>query len=311
MDDHLLQPDGPMGDTVRLLGSLELPPGDRHDLPTSDRRFPNGDRWRVEIPSVEGPEAFAAVVDEAGKRSVPVQRISQGSGIMLQTDDEIARMVELGRAQGIEVCLFVGPRAAWDIGRQAVTPTGAVTLASLRGTDQLRYAVEDVRHGCELGLRSVLVADLGLLWVLGQAKRSGDLPEDLVLKTSVSLPCTNAAIARVLVDLGATTLNLAVDLPLAAIAGIRAAVDVPLDVYVEGADDFGAPLRYFEVPELVRVAAPVHLKFTVRNAPGIYPSGGHLAGVVETTARERVRRASIGVAMLRRYGDGTQGRVEA
>ena len=302
MSNRLQQPDGPMGDTVRLLDSLELPPGDCHDLPTSDRRFADDTRWRVEIPSVEGPEAFEAVVDEAEQRAVPVQRISQGSGIMLQTDDEITRMVELGRAQDIEVCLFVGPRAAWDIGRQAVTSTGAVALASLRGTDQLRYAVEDVRHGCDLGLRSVLVADLGLLWVLGQAKRSGDLPEDLVLKTSVSLPCTNAATARVLVDLGATTLNLAVDLPLAAIAAIRAAVDVPLDVYVEGADDFGAPVRYYEVPELVRIAAPIHLKFTTRNAPGIYPSGGHLAGVVEATARERVRRASLGVAMLERYG---------
>lgn len=304
MDNRLQQPDGPMGETVRLLDSLHLPPGDRHDLPTSPLRFANGQAWRVEIPSVEGPTAFEAVVEEAAQRSVPVQRISQGSGIMLQTDDEIAQMVELGRAQDIEVCLFVGPRAAWDIGRQAVTPTGAVALASLRGTDQLRYAIEDVRHGCDLGLRSVLVADLGLLWVLGEAKKAGDLPEDLVLKTSVSLPCTNAATARVLADLGATTLNLAVDLPLATIAGIRAAVDVPLDVYVEGADDFGAPVRYYEVPELVRVAAPIHLKFTARNAPGIYPSGGHLAGVVEATARERVRRASIGVAMLERYGSG-------
>jgi hypothetical protein len=78
-------------------------------------------------------------------------------------------------------------------------------------------------------------------------------------------------------------------------------VDVPLDVYVEGADDFGGTVRYYEVPELVRVAAPIHLKFTVRNAPGIYPSGRHLETVAVTTAQERVRRAAIGVAMLRRY----------
>jgi hypothetical protein len=70
---------------------------------------------------------------------------------------------------------------------------------------------------------------------------------------------------------------------------------------VEGADDFGGAVRYYEVPELVRVAAPVHLKFTVRNAPGLYPSGEHLAGPAVASARERVRRAAIGVALLRRH----------
>lgn len=304
MSSSQLDPDGPMGATVRLLADQGLPPGDARDLPSSKLRFPDGDAWHIEIPSVEGPDAMEAVLDEAEQRSVPVHRVSQGSGIMLQTDDELRRMVELGRSTDTEVCLFVGPRAAWDVGRQAVASTGAVALASLRGSDQLRYAIEDVRHGCELGLRSVLVGDLGLLGVLGRAKRSGDLPDDLILKTSVSLPCTNAATAQVLVELGATTLNLSTDLPLDAIAAIRAAVDVPLDIYVEGADDFGAPVRHYEVPELVRVAAPVHLKFTVRNAPGIYPSGGHLSSVVLATARERVRRAQIGLSMLSRYEVG-------
>ena len=60
--------------------------------------------------------------------------------------------------------------------------------------------------------------------------------------------------------------------------------------------------RHYEVPDLVRVAAPIYLKFTVRNAPGLYPSGGHIQGLVESTSRERVRRASIGVGMLKRYG---------
>ena len=60
-----------------------------------------------------------AVIDEASARRVPVHRVSQGSGIMLQTDDEIREMLALGRERGIEVCLFVGPRANWDVGVQA------------------------------------------------------------------------------------------------------------------------------------------------------------------------------------------------
>jgi hypothetical protein len=293
--------DDPMGATRRYLSSLGLPGRDLGALPESARRFPDGGQFRVEIPSVEGPAAFRAVLAAGREHGVRVHRVSQGSGVMLQTDAEIEEMVALGAEHDVEVCLFVGPRASWDVGVQATASSGAVVAGALRGADQLVYGIEDVVRAVGLGLRSVLVADVGQLWVLGRMKRSGDLPQDLVLKSSVSLPAANPATARLLEDLGVTTVNLPIDLTLAQVAAVRAAVDVPLDVYVEGADDFGGTVRYYEVPDLVRVAAPVYLKFTVRNAPGIYPSGRHLETVALTTAQERVRRAAIGAAMLRRY----------
>jgi hypothetical protein len=92
-----------------------------------------------------------------------------------------------------------------------------------------------------------------------------------------------------------------VDLTSSQMGAIRQAVECPLDIYIEAPDDFGSPLRYYEIPEIVRVAAPVYLKFTVRNSPGLYPSGGHLRGLALETARERVRRAGIGLSILRRY----------
>jgi hypothetical protein len=290
-----------MAEARRYLAGLGLPDRDLGELPTSPKRFADGAQFRVEIPSVEGPGPFRAVVEAAGERDLRVHRISQGSGMLLLTDDELREMVALGRDRGIEVCLFVGPRAAWDVGVQVAAPSGRVVAGSLRGADQLAYGVEDVLRGCRLGVRSILVADTGQLWVLGRMKRAGDLPADLEIKVSISLPVTNPATARLLEELGATTLNLPVDLSLAQIAAIRRAVELPLDVYVEGADDFGGPVRYYEIPELVRAAAPVHLKFTVRNAPGLYPSGEHLAGLAVASARERVRRAAIGIALLRRH----------
>jgi hypothetical protein len=290
-----------MAEARRWLAGLGLPDRDLGELPTSAGRFADGAQYRVEIPSVEGPAPFRAVLEEARERELRVHRISQGSGMLLLTDDEIRDMVALGREHAVEVCLFTGPRAAWDVGVQATAPAGRVVAGSLRGADQLVYGLEDVRRGCELGVRSILVADTGQLWVLGRLKRSGDLPQDLVLKVSISLPVTNPATARLVEDLGATTINLPIDLTLAQIAAIRQAVAVPLDIYVEGADDFGGAVRYYEAPELVRVAAPVHLKFTVRNAPGLYPSGEHLAGLAVASARERVRRAAIGIALLRRH----------
>ena len=116
-----------MAEARGWLAGLGLPDRDLGELPTSARRFADGAQYRVEIPSVEGPEPFRAVVEAAGQRELRVHRISQGSGMMLLTDDDIGEMVALGREQGIEVCLFVGPRAGWDIGVQATAPAGRVS----------------------------------------------------------------------------------------------------------------------------------------------------------------------------------------
>jgi hypothetical protein len=210
-------------------------------------------------------------------------------------------MVALGRRHGVEVCLFVGPRANWDVGVQAASSSGRVLGSSLRGADQLAYGIEDVLHGVSLGVNSILVADLGQLMLLGRMKQQGDLPSDFVLKTSVTLAAANPATARLLEDLGATSINLPVDLTLPQIAAIRQAIDTPIDFYVESPDDFGGAVRHYEIPDLVRVAAPIYLKFGLRNSPGLYPSGHHLEHTVLALSRERVRRASIGLNILKRY----------
>jgi hypothetical protein len=284
-----------------ILAGCGLPETDAHHLPDSVKRFADGGQYRIEIPSVEGPRALEAVVAAAAEHRVGIHRISQGSGIMLLTDDEITAMLALGRAHGIEVCLFVGPRATWDAGVQAASLNGRILGCSLRGADQLAYGIEDVLRASALGVRSVLVGDVGHLMVLARMKEKGDLPSDFVLKTSVTVPAANPDPERVLEDLGATSINLPIDLSLAQIAAVRQAIDVAIDFYVEGPDDLGGTVRHYEIPELVRVAAPIYLKFGLRNSPGLYPSGQHLEGTVVALSRERVRRAAIGLGILARY----------
>lgn len=283
------------------LERLALPATDAHQLPSSAKRFPCGGEYRVEIPSVEGPDAMGVVLEEASDRRVAVHRVSQGSGVMLQTDSELDELAQLGRHHRVEVCLFIGPRARWDIGAQASSPSGAVVGPALRGADQLAYAIADVQRACEHGICSVLVADLGLLSVLARLRDAGDLPNELILKVSISLPAANPASIRVLEDLGASSVNVPGDLTIAQLAAMRSAVDVPMDIYVEGPDDFGGLVRHHEIAEIVRVAAPVCLKFGLRNSPSIYPSGEQLRTLVLASARERVRRAEIGLRMLERY----------
>ena len=284
-----------------LLAGLGLPGKDLSDLPDSEKRFPDRAEYRVEIPSVEGPRVLEAVLDEAERREVQLHRVSQGSGIMLLTDAEILEMCAMAREAGLELSLFVGPRASWETGAGVTSGAGGVPGAQHRGQDQLAYALEDVLRGVSLGLRGVLVADAGLLWVLRDLKAKGELPQDLVVKVSVQLAAANAAAVKAMEDLGAGTYNTPTDLSLAQLAAIRAVTGLPLDVYVEVPDDFGGFVRHYEIPDLVRVASPVFVKFGLRNAPNIYPSGTHLEATAVALGRERVRRAEIGLSMLERY----------
>jgi len=88
------------------------------------------------------------------------------------------------------------------------------------------------------------------------------------------------------------------DLDLSTLGEIRAATTVPIDMYVEVPDDQGGSVRFYDVPDVVRIAAPVYLKMGVRNAPNIYPVGQHLAGTAEALGRERVRRAEMVLRLL-------------
>ena len=287
--------------TRRFLESLGLPTGDAHHLPDSPKRFPDGAHYRIEIPSVEGPAALQAVIEEAERQAVIIQRVSQGSGIMLLTDAEIGEMARLGREARMEVSLFVGPRAAWDTGAQVTASAGKNLGARLRGMEQVVFAVEDIRRACSLGIRSVLVADEGLLWLVNEMKKAGELPADLVLKVSVMMGPANPISVRWMEQLGAGTYNIPTDLSLPQIAAMRQAASIPFDIYVEAPDDFGGFVRYYEIPEMVRVGAPVYVKLGLRNSPNIYPSGLHLQATAVALARERVHRAAIALELLQRY----------
>ena len=275
----------------------------------SSARFADGLRYRIEIPSVEGPAALRAVLEEADARSVPVRRVSQGSGVMMLTDAEIAEMAGLGAERGVEISLFLGPRGAWDAGGQSFATAAAGGVA--RGETGVEWCLAEVRRGLALGIRSFLVADVGVLAVLGRMKREGELPETLVLKTSVLLPCANPPTARTLEELGATTINVSTDLSAAELGELRSACAAPLDVYVEVPDDQGGFVRFYEVPEIVRAASPVYVKLGVRNAPNIYPAGLHLHETAVKLARERVRRAELVLRLLReRAPELVEGRGE-
>lgn len=268
---------------------------------TSPVSFPDGGAWRVEIPSVEGPEPLRAVLSEAATLEVPIHRVSQGSGVMMLGDGEITDMLGQCAERDVELCLFLGPRGTWDIGAATRTLSGGGGPRA-RGRDQLGQCLEDCFRAAELGVRNLLVADEGVLWAAHRLRIRGELPADLRFKLSVLTGPVNPAAFQVWAALGADSINVPSDLTTTQIAELRAASPAAIDMYLEAPDDLGGMVRLYDAAELIRVGAPIYLKFGLRNAPALYPVGRHLQAAAVESGRERVRRARLTLDILERGG---------
>ncbi|MFD7232070.1 hypothetical protein [Streptomyces sp. NPDC059881] len=293
-----LTPRRPGADALARIGH---PAPDNDPADTSPHAFPDGGTWRTEIPSVEGPEALAVVLEESARHDLPVHRVSQGSGVWMLTDAEITEMVGACAEHGIELCLFTGPRGTWDIGAATRTDSGGAGLRS-RGHDALAGCVEDALRAAELGVRCLLVADEGVLWTLHRLRVSGVLPADTTFKVSALIGPVNPASYAVHERLGADSLNIPSDLTLGHLTEIRRVSRAPMDLYVEAPDDLGGYVRMYEAAELIRRGAPLYLKFGLSRSPGIYPYGAQLRDTALATARERVRRGRLVLDLLARHG---------
>ncbi len=217
-----------------------------------------------------------AVLEQAAAEGVTINRVSQGSGAMLLSEHELAEMAALGADHGLEISLFVGPREEWDIGSLAQSDEGPSRGGLIRGTRQLRYAVDDVLRGVDCGIRGFLVADTGLLELLASMQKDGEIPDSVVWKVSAMLAPGNPVSVAQLERLGADTVNVPSDMTPGLLAELRAATTLPIDLYVEAPSSMGGVVRGHEAAELVAVASPMYVKFGLRNSRPLYPSGLHL-----------------------------------
>lgn len=266
----------------------------------STARFPDGAHFRIEVPSVEGPAVLLAVVEQAAAAGVTVNRVSQGSGAMLLAGAELAEMARIGADHGIEVSLFVGPREEWGLGRAAASPDGQIFAGRLRGTRQLRYAIDDIVRAADQGIRGFLIADPGLLQIVNELQQAGQLPASMVWKVSAMLAPSNPLSFRQLEHLGGSTINVPSDLTLGEIAEMRAVSGLPIDLYVETSDGSGGIVRGHEAAELIRAGAPMYIKFGLRNSRSLYPSGAHLVAEAAAMAMEKVHRAAMSLEWIAR-----------
>jgi hypothetical protein len=297
-------PDGPAGRSAEtgadVLARRGIT-GEPVPLP-SPLRFPDGAHFRIEIPSVEGPAVLRAVLAQAGTEGITVNRVSQGSGAMLLSAAELSEMARIGADAGIEVSLFIGPREEWDVGGLAQSGEGPSRAGLIRGVRQLRYAIDDVLRGVEHGIRGFLVADAGLLELLAEMQADGQIPASVVWKVSAMLAPANPLTVSQLERLGGSTINVPADVTLGQLAEMRAATSLPIDLYVEAPSGMGGVVRGQEAADLVAVAAPMYVKFGLRNSRPLYPSGLHLVDEAAMIAREKVHRARVALEWMSRSG---------
>jgi len=277
--------------------TLRIPVRDLYEVPTSSKKFPDGANYRIEIAPVQTPETARAVIEASEEYGVPIHRITETRGIMRLTDKEIEEMIEIAKDASVELTLSIGPRAWYDTSAQRAvgTPEAGRIGYRLRGADMLLYAIRDAKRAVDLGCRSLLIYDEGLLWVLNNMRKDGLLPKEVKLKVSVHCGHGNPASMKVLASLGADTINPVADLQLPMIAAIRASVEIPIDLFISMPKSTGGFVRICEAPEFVRVGSPVYLKC----GPSEIPTHG--VHVTKETAKAFVKEAYLVYQTIKEY----------
>ena len=276
-----------MKETREFLKSIGMPEGDAYDLPTSEKRFHDGGQYRFEVPGIQSPKVMEALLDEMDKYQISLHRVTQPKGIMMLTDNEIMEMVKLAKDYGTDLILAIGPRATTDTSASVNTPEGVRMGYRLRGQEQIVRAVEDVKRAAAFGCRSFLVYDEGCLWLLNEMRKAGEIPADCHFKISAHAGHGNPCSAKLLESIGANSINPVRDIQLQMLAAIRQAIDIPIDIHTENPKSTGGFIRHYEVPEMIRIAAPIYLK-----------TGGSVAKThswdsSEADAKQRAKQVSL------------------
>jgi len=284
-----------MKETREFLKSIGLPGGDAYDLPTSEKRFADGGQYRFEVPGIQGPMAMEALLEAMDKYGIHLHRVTQTKGIMMLTDNEIIEMVRLAKEAQTDLILAIGPRATTDTSASVNTPEGVRMGYRLRGQEQIVRAVEDVKRAVAFGCSSFLVYDEGCLWLLNEMRKAGQIPSNCQFKVSAHTGHGNPCSAKLLEMIGANSINPVRDIQLQMLAAMRQAIDIPIDIHTENPASTGGFIRHYEVPEMVRVAAPIYLK-----------TGGSVAQThswdsTTDDAKKRAKQVSLVKRMLDTY----------
>ncbi len=284
-----------MEKTREFLEKIGLPKGDAYDLPTSEKRFSDGAQFRLEVPGIQGPSTMKTLLEELDKYGISIHRVTQTKGIWTLLDEEIEKMVEYAKQWQVELILAIGPRATTDTSASVNTPEGVRMGYRLRGQEQVIRAIEDVKRAVRLGARSFLVYDEGCLYALNKFREAGEIPADCRFKMSAHTGHGNPCSAKLLESIGANSINPVRDIQLQMLAAMRQAIDIPIDIHTENPKSTGGFIRHYEVPEMIRVAAPIYLK------TGGAVAKTHSWDTTNEDAKKRAKQIALVMRVIKEY----------
>jgi hypothetical protein len=280
-----------------------IPGRDAYDLPTSQKTFPDGAKYRIEIAGVERATTMEAMVDEAQRRNITIHRAIAAVGGSTYCDfEELKAMAQIARDERIEMIMTVGHRKGWDAGsKEMSTSEGAMQGFRLRGSDNISYHIADIMRCIEAGHRGFLVYDEGVLFILNKMRAEGLLPQQTIFKFSVFGGYCSAVGAKVIEAMGVNSMNPISDITLPILGSIRKAINIPLDVYIIIVDSFGGMYRAYETPEIARIASPCYFKFEPGTSEGDIYKPWITEAWHQGLIREKVKIASIVQEIMQRH----------
>ncbi|MEW6229808.1 MAG: hypothetical protein AB1700_17235, partial [Bacillota bacterium] len=279
------------------------PTRDAYSLPTSPLTFQDGGNYRMEIAGVEKASALEAMIEESTRLNTPVHRIiATVGGATYLPKSELQALARLASQARIEVIVTLGPRRAWDSGRQITSKEGLVSGMRVRGVDNMVHLLRDLDRSLDAGFRGFLVPDEGMLRVYQELREKGFIPRETVFKVSVFAGHGSPAGARLLEELGANSFNPLADLSLPMLSAIRQAVRIPMDVYVILVEAMGGFNRFYEAGEIARVSSPCYFKFEPGPSEEAVYAPWNSEEYHRRLIREKVKYASIVKDIIESYG---------
>jgi len=281
----------------KWLEENNYPYSDEIPLKASPYEFMDGGHYGLEMPVVNSLKILEQTIECLRKNGINRIRFGETKGSFLLSDKEIRDMLALCRDNSYGMLFSIGPRPEYD--RKAAfyrSEFGLEQGRHINNNDGIACAVEDALRLTSFGCRALIVYDIGVMRILNRMKKTGALPSDTLLATSTHSMVCNPMIAEIHVENGAGNLVVLHDIGLPVLQEMRkvlknnVSISLPIDVYASK----GGFIRYYEIPEIIQIAAPVMLKLGASAQAHPYDSVG------QTIIEQRVKNVLIGLEFLER-----------
>jgi hypothetical protein len=272
------------------------PYSDQIPLKKSPGKFNNGALFGIEIPVINSLETLEHTLNYLDQYNIRCDRFNETRGAFLLPQQEISDMLALCHDNNTGIFFSLGPRPEYDIKSTFYrTSFGMEQARRLNNHDAIAASVDEALRLADLGCRGLIVYDVGVLHILSHMRTIGDLPKNMMFKTSSHCMASNPIIVKLLQEQGANSVTMLHDSSLVVLQEARRlcpnlVLDIPIDVYKSK----GGFIRFYELVEMIEIAAPIILKLGASAQAHPYDQ------VTQSMIKERVKKVAVALEFIER-----------